>query len=601
MQAHPGTRTIFFCCSRRHASFTRDWLRRRGLTAAAVFSGTGSDPLGESLDALRNGSLTSLCAVDLFNEGLDIPAVDRIVMLRPTESKVLFLQQLGRGLRTSPGKHRLLVLDFVGNHRTFATRLLHLLAIGNDNSGWNAVRNLVAGSPPPLPPAASSTSTSPPATCSRNSSRTRAVAARDAYRQWRDDNQRRPTALEFFRTGHRPRTVAAAQDGWLNFVKSEGDLTPEEMECLAAHDDWFRMLETTALNRSYKMVVLRVLLDRNELPGRIPLQLLSLSCRRHLLQHRILSRDIAEQAEFSDPEWCTWWQKWPISRWLDNQAGKTWFQLKSSQFEFRPPIAPHLIPAFTQLTSELIDWRLAAYCTSRGLEEAWQEAGAVWEAGVSHVNGKPILFLPTVEKMPEQPVGPIDVQLPDGQCWVFRCVKVACNVASPTGVSGNQLPQLLRTWFGPNAGLPGTQFRVRFRKEANGWHAEPIRPSAAPAITPSVPAAIPAHPEWPRGFRRSVAAAEQNRSWVPVYDLTIAAGFWGPESAPEIQGWVPITERSIQPGMFVAQVHGESMLPRIPNAAWCLFRPCPAGTREGRLLLVQLRQNSPQKPAGATR
>ncbi|MFM8475051.1 MAG: DEAD/DEAH box helicase family protein, partial [Planctomycetaceae bacterium] len=79
MQEHSGTRTIFFCCSRRHATFTRDWLRRHGLTAAAVFSGSGSDPLGDSLEAFRDGTLTSLCAVDLFNEGLDIPAVDRIV------------------------------------------------------------------------------------------------------------------------------------------------------------------------------------------------------------------------------------------------------------------------------------------------------------------------------------------------------------------------------------------------------------------------------------------------------------------------------------------------------------------------------------------
>lgn len=67
--------------------------------------------------------------MDLFNEGLDLPAVDRVVMLRPTESKVVFLQQLGRGLRVAPGKTRLLVLDFVGNHRVFAQRLLHLLAV----------------------------------------------------------------------------------------------------------------------------------------------------------------------------------------------------------------------------------------------------------------------------------------------------------------------------------------------------------------------------------------------------------------------------------------------------------------------------------------
>ncbi|MEZ6150141.1 MAG: DEAD/DEAH box helicase [Pirellulaceae bacterium] len=97
MKQHPAERTIVFCCSRRHAAFARDWLRSKGATSAAVFSGDGSDGQIESLEALRAGELDTLCVVDMFNEGLDIPTVDRVVMLRPTESKVIFLQQLGAG------------------------------------------------------------------------------------------------------------------------------------------------------------------------------------------------------------------------------------------------------------------------------------------------------------------------------------------------------------------------------------------------------------------------------------------------------------------------------------------------------------------------
>src|SRR6266404_1306532 len=101
-----GSRTIVFCCSQRHALFTRNWLQDRGVKAAAVFAGTGSDSRGESLRALVSGELDAICAVDLFNEGLDVPDVDRVVMLRPTESKVIFLQQLGRGLRAAESKPR---------------------------------------------------------------------------------------------------------------------------------------------------------------------------------------------------------------------------------------------------------------------------------------------------------------------------------------------------------------------------------------------------------------------------------------------------------------------------------------------------------------
>jgi len=75
---------------------------------------------------------------------------------------------------------------------------------------------------------------------------------------------------------------------------------------------------------------------------------------------------------------------------------------------------------------------------------------------------------------------------------------------------------------------------------------------------------------------------------VPVYDLTAAAGFWEPESVPEEIGWTEVPGVSLKRGMFVARVAGMSMEPLIPDGSWCLFRPCPAGSREGRIVLVQL-------------
>ena len=75
---------------------------------------------------------------------------------------------------------------------------------------------------------------------------------------------------------------------------------------------------------------------------------------------------------------------------------------------------------------------------------------------------------------------------------------------------------------------------------------------------------------------------------MPVYDLTAAAGFWGPESVPEEIGWTEVPGVSLKDGTFVARVTGTSMEPLIPDGSWCLFRPCPAGSREGRIVLVQL-------------
>ncbi len=80
--------------------------------------------------------------VDLFNEGVDVPSIDLVMMLRPTESGVVFLQQLGRGLRRSEGKQALEVIDLVGNHRSFLlkARLLAELAGYRNLTDREAVR-----------------------------------------------------------------------------------------------------------------------------------------------------------------------------------------------------------------------------------------------------------------------------------------------------------------------------------------------------------------------------------------------------------------------------------------------------------------------------
>jgi superfamily II DNA or RNA helicase len=71
-----------------------------GLRSVAVHSGTTSSPRAQSLQRLADGQLDVICCVDIFNEGLDLPAVDTVLLLRPTESKILWFQQFGRGLRT---------------------------------------------------------------------------------------------------------------------------------------------------------------------------------------------------------------------------------------------------------------------------------------------------------------------------------------------------------------------------------------------------------------------------------------------------------------------------------------------------------------------
>lgn len=112
-----STRGLGFCVSVEHAHFMADHFTRHGIDSVAV---SGETPRADREAALRDlaaGKVRFVFSVDLFNEGVDVPSVDTILMLRPTESPTLFLQQLGRGLRKAPGKPVCTVLDFVGTHR----------------------------------------------------------------------------------------------------------------------------------------------------------------------------------------------------------------------------------------------------------------------------------------------------------------------------------------------------------------------------------------------------------------------------------------------------------------------------------------------------
>ena len=112
-------RALGFCCSRAHAEEMAKEFCKRGIPAVAVYSnadGAFSEDRSVAIKKLKNGEIKVIFSVDMFNEGVDITSVDMVMFLRPTESPIVFLQQLGRGLRKSKGKEYLNVLDFIGNY-----------------------------------------------------------------------------------------------------------------------------------------------------------------------------------------------------------------------------------------------------------------------------------------------------------------------------------------------------------------------------------------------------------------------------------------------------------------------------------------------------
>ena len=113
----PQVRALGFCVSVEHARYMARVFSDNGIPATAISGETKNAERKHALRALAKGEISIVFSVDLFNEGIDIPNVDALLMLRPTESPVVFLQQLGRGLRKADGKAICTVLDFVGHHR----------------------------------------------------------------------------------------------------------------------------------------------------------------------------------------------------------------------------------------------------------------------------------------------------------------------------------------------------------------------------------------------------------------------------------------------------------------------------------------------------
>ncbi len=473
----PATRTLVFCVSIGHADYVAKWLKGKGVRVVAVHSGETSASRGDALEQLDSGQLEAIAAVDLFNEGIDVPQIDRVVMLRPTESPLVFLQQLGRGLRTSEGKDVLEVIDFVGNHKVFLGRVRTLLTL--------------SPSAPPLSQFLERPETLElPAGCSveikleaiellkKLTPASHAIPAVQVYRELRDERGTRPTPGELVRLGQSIRAIRKRYKSWFEFVGDENDLGEAERKAYVHGEDWLHAVEASeSLTKCFKMVVLEVLLTSEALFDGMPLEQLARRSHAYLLRNPVLFEDLKGVKALPDPRapepavWRRYWRKNPIQAWTKGP----WFSIQDDALRFRlpPPEDPAARDALVEMTWQLVDARLARYQRRARVDEDSIAGESSFVCNVSHNSKGPILFLPTKgrERLPH---GDTEVRLEDGSMWLFRFVKVAVNVARPVGARDNKLPDLLRQWFGPSAGATGTRYRVQFRRAPDGWWVEPL-------------------------------------------------------------------------------------------------------------------------------
>ncbi|MDP5131721.1 MAG: DEAD/DEAH box helicase family protein [Paraglaciecola sp.] len=361
-QKHKQQRTLAFCVSRRHADYMAEYFNAQGIAAAAVYQGSALRR-NEALSLLQQAQLSVLFSVDLFNEGTDLPAIDTVLMLRPTESKILFLQQLGRGLRQAEhvGKTHLVVLDFIGNHQSFLNKPAALYNV----SGVKAIISTLAKQPVIAPGCYINFAPEVINVWQQLVRNMKNTAAED-FQQLQLELGHRPTAAEFVLAGFDIKKVRDKHGSWFNLVAGQTE-DAEMVLLLERYGSWLREgVETTGINKCFKMILLRAFLALDGFSAPVSTHQLAKQSRQQIWRRPdLVEKDVpaALRQDNNSEKWHQYWYKNPIHFYAkqDKAASKPWFVLNAGRFAANFEVRPADIEALTALTHELIDLRLAQY------------------------------------------------------------------------------------------------------------------------------------------------------------------------------------------------------------------------------------------------
>jgi superfamily II DNA or RNA helicase/SOS-response transcriptional repressor LexA len=370
-QKYRQTRTLAFCISQKHADFMAEYFSQQGVKAAAVHSAS-TVLRNEALSQLRAGELDVIFSVDLFNEGVDLPAIDTVLMLRPTESKIIFLQQLGRGLRNSPAtnKEKLVILDFIGNHISFFRKPEALFKLGVTNKARKQFIDDAKGQSLDLPPGCFVNYDLQSIEFMEKLIETKVDQQEDIYRALRESYGRRPVLAEFYRAGGGVEAIRREHGQWFTFVNSEADLAPAEKSCLSEFEDFFYEVETTKLTKSFKLVLLEALVELEGFVNPPSTEELAVKSYEVLQRRRALLVDIpkkyAKETELSSASinaWHKYWAENPINAWIGGKkySNRAFFSVSDEKFEFNLSVPADLHDTFVILVQELVNYRFRQY------------------------------------------------------------------------------------------------------------------------------------------------------------------------------------------------------------------------------------------------
>ncbi|MDQ1146067.1 superfamily II DNA or RNA helicase/HKD family nuclease [Bacillus sp. SORGH_AS 510] len=254
------TKTLGFCSSIRQADFLSNFFNKHGHETVSLHSQQMGINRKNAISQLSKGEIDIIFTVDLFNEGVDIPSVDTLLFVRPTESLSVFTQQIGRGLRLHPGKEACVIIDLIGNYRNADIKL----SLFDTQPGEGKTRNIQ----PTLPEFCEITLDVNVINLLQEMSRKRQPRREkllNDYLELKKELGRRPTYLELHLQGRSDSPQYKQEfQSYFGFLKWAEELTDREVEVFDRYENWFIEGERTGMAKSYKMVVLQAMLERGK-------------------------------------------------------------------------------------------------------------------------------------------------------------------------------------------------------------------------------------------------------------------------------------------------------------------------------------------------
>ena len=363
------SRTLAFCVSKKHADYMADYFQDNGFKAVAVHSDS-KVRRNQALTQLTAGEIDVVFSVDLFNEGTDLPAIDTVLMLRPSESKIIFLQQLGRGLRTSLDKEKLVVLDFIGNHISFFRKPEALFNIGVSKSERKNFIKQVKNKTLKLPKACFVNYDVQAVAFLSQLIATRIDSQKDLYSSLKESKGRRPSLAEFYKAGGEVSTIRQDFDQWLKFISAEQDISSFAAECVEQNEAFFKEIEVTSLAKSYKIVLLEALLELDGFTKPVKTVELATTSFQIIRRRHSLIADLPDKfKELTQLDgkntglWHTYWKTNPIKAWIggNKKSEDAFFKVENNLFVFQGGLSLNQKDIFQPFIRELIDYRYIQY------------------------------------------------------------------------------------------------------------------------------------------------------------------------------------------------------------------------------------------------